>query len=238
MGIEYCQNTVASQKFARDRVLEAEAQVRAQTKVFEALKVQLKEQAETLLRVTAFSLQSTAAFVTNTVCLVDVDAIRVNAWHAKNEKQAAKSRVFFDSEDKSAAALAAGPVGVAAADATCASMQRDWKAWEWSIGVQFKNFKANHSLGGRVAEVRKEEGEKASAAKRVGVVANRQFSPAAARGAAGKQKVRINGQVEVLIYQDLVSGSEQRVAPRPQPQQQKNLKKTHPQKTQAQKKAQ
>jgi hypothetical protein len=61
MGIEYCQNTAASQQSARERTLEADAQVRAQTKVLDALKAQLLEETATLSQVTAFSLESAAS---------------------------------------------------------------------------------------------------------------------------------------------------------------------------------
>jgi hypothetical protein len=67
MGIEYCQNTVASQRMATERAREAEEQVTVQTKVVDALKAQLLEQAETLARVTKFSLESAAAAATNAV---------------------------------------------------------------------------------------------------------------------------------------------------------------------------
>ncbi len=108
--------------------------------------------------------------------------------------------MFFYRDNKETAAQAAGPAGVAAAAAVAAP--RDRTAWERSIRVQFTSFKANHGLGKSAATERKAAGEKAAAAKRVGVLAKRQPSPAAGAGAAGKPKVRISGQVREIMYQD------------------------------------
>jgi hypothetical protein len=146
MGIEYCQNSMVSQKFATERALEAEAQVKAQAKVCEALKAQLLEQTATLSRVTAFSLQSTATATTNKMRLVDMEGVRVNALRAKKEKQVATEGVYFNREDRQFAAEANGPDSGAAVCATFCSLLRDRKAWENSIGIQFEHFKTNHSL--------------------------------------------------------------------------------------------
>jgi hypothetical protein len=132
--------------------MEAEAQVKAKTKVVEALKKQLKEQADTLSQVTKYSLQRREAAATNAGCPPDVEGIRVNAWRVKKEKQAARSKVFFNRDDRQLAAKAAGEAGVITAAAVAAPLDR--KAWENSIGVKLANFKANHKLGRLASKAR------------------------------------------------------------------------------------
>jgi hypothetical protein len=210
MGIEYNQNTAVSLKFASERVREAEEKLKAQTKVVDRLKAQLKEETDALSWAKAFSLQSTAAYTSSKLRPVDVDAIRLNAWRAMNEKQAAKDSRFFYREDKQMAAQAAGPKGVAAAAAAVA-VPRDRAAWERSVRIQFNHFKANHRLGRRAATALKAAAA-ATAAKQVGVLAKRKISPAAGSGAAkegaGKQGVKINGRVELMVYDLLLCSSD------------------------------
>ncbi len=98
---------------------------------------------------------------------------------------------------------AAGTAGVATAAAAAAAVLRDRKAWEKSSRIQFTHFKANHRLGKRAAEARKAAAKKATAAKRIDVLAKRQIRPAgagsgaggAAKTGAGKRGVKINSQM-------------------------------------------
>jgi hypothetical protein len=81
-GIEYCQNTAVLQRFAGERLREAEEKLKVQTRVVEALRKQLKEETDTLLRAKAFSLTLAGRSL-------------VNAWCAMKEKEVARCKEFF-----------------------------------------------------------------------------------------------------------------------------------------------
>jgi hypothetical protein len=96
MSIEFFQNTEASKQNVRVRPIEDQAQVKAQAKVLDALRATLKAETETMARMTPFSLDSTAEAAVDAMRPCDVEGIRVNALHAKNESQAATDKVFYN----------------------------------------------------------------------------------------------------------------------------------------------